>query len=71
MCDECVYNFSVDYRTFDTSNIININKYLMKKTWHKIMFGIIKQMFIRLLTVQVNASNYTKCVSLSNQKYDI
>ena len=35
------------------------------------MFGIIKQMFIRLLTVQVNASNYTKCVSLSNQKYDI
>ena len=27
----CVYDFSVDYRTFDTSNIINIYKYLMKK----------------------------------------
>ena len=26
----CVYNFS-DYRAFDTSNIIDINKYLMKK----------------------------------------
>ena len=27
----CVYDFSVDYRTFDTSNIIDIHKYLMKK----------------------------------------
>ena len=26
-----VYHFSVDYRAFDTSNIINIHKYLMKK----------------------------------------
>ena len=27
----CVYDFSVDYKTFDTSDIINIHKYLMKK----------------------------------------
>ena len=27
----CVYDFSVDYRAFDTSNIINIHKYLIKK----------------------------------------
>ena len=27
----CVYNFSVDYKTFDTSDIIDIHKYLMKK----------------------------------------
>ena len=27
----CVYNFSVDYKTFDTSDIIEIHKYLMKK----------------------------------------
>ena len=27
----CVYDFSVDYRAFDTSNIIDIHKYLMKK----------------------------------------
>ena len=27
----CVYDFSVDYKTFDTSNIIDIHKYLTKK----------------------------------------
>ena len=27
----CVYNFSVDYRAFDTNNIIDIHKYLMGK----------------------------------------
>ena len=32
------------------------------------MFEIIKKMFIVLLTSIVNASNHTKCVSLSNQK---
>ena len=26
----CVYNFSVDYKPFDTRNIIDIHKYLMK-----------------------------------------
>ena len=26
-----VYNFSVGYSTFDTSNIIDIHKYLIKK----------------------------------------
>ena len=26
-----VHNFSVDYRAFDTSNIIDIHKYIMKK----------------------------------------
>ena len=28
--NEYVYNFSVDYKAFDTSNIIIIHKYLMK-----------------------------------------
>ena len=27
----CVYNFSVDYKTFDTSDKIDIHKYLTKK----------------------------------------
>ena len=27
----CMCDFSVDYRAFDTSNIIDIHKYLMKK----------------------------------------
>ena len=39
-----------------------------EKTWYKIMFELIKKMVIVLLSSIVNASNYTKCVSLSNQK---
>ena len=35
------------------------------------MFGLIKKIFIGLLTGLVNASNHTKCVSLSNQKCTI
>ena len=32
------------------------------------MFGLIKKTFIGLLISIVNASNHTKCISLSNQK---
>ena len=32
------------------------------------MLGLIKKIFIGLLTGLVNGSNHTKCVSLSNQK---
>ena len=35
------------------------------------MFGVIKKLFIVLLTSTFNASNHTKCVSLSNQKCEI
>ena len=35
------------------------------------MFGLIKKIFIGLLTGLVNASNHTKCISLSNQKCEI
>ena len=31
------------------------------------MFGIIKKIFIVLLTSLINASSHTECVSLSNQ----
>ena len=35
------------------------------------MFRLIKKTFMRLLISLVNASNHTKCVSLSNEKmYD-
>ena len=43
----------------------------MQKTWYKIMFGLIKKIFIGLLTGLVNGSNHTKGVSLNNQKYEI
>ena len=29
--NECACNFSVDYKTFDSSYIMDIHKYLMKK----------------------------------------
>ena len=32
---------------------------------------VLKNVFIGLLTSQVSTSNHTKCVSLSNQKYEI
>ena len=35
------------------------------------MFRLIKKVFIVLLSSIVNASNHTKCVSLSNQKCEI
>ena len=35
------------------------------------MFGIIKKMFIGLITGVVSAFNHTKCVSLSDQKCEI
>ena len=35
------------------------------------MFGIIKKVFLVLLSSTVNVSNHTKCVSLSNQKCEI
>ena len=55
--------FSVDFNPIDTNNILDIHRYLMYG-----MFQIITKMFIVLLTKIVNASNHTKCVSLSNQK---
>ena len=41
----------------------------MKRTRYKITFGLIKKMSIVILTGTVNASNHTKCISLSNQTY--
>ena len=35
------------------------------------MVGLNKKILIGLFTRKVNASNHTKCLSLSNQKYKI
>ena len=35
--------FSVGYNAINTSNIVDIHRYLIKETWHKIMFGFIKE----------------------------
>ena len=47
-----IYDFFVDYNIFDTSSIINIQKYLMKKH-DKNMSGIIFKMYIVLLASTV------------------
>ena len=59
--------FFVDFNPIDTDNILDIHKYLMKRTWYKI-FELIKKIFIGLLTGIVSASNHSKCVLFSNQK---
>ena len=58
-----------DFNPTDTKDILDIHKYLMKKTWYNAIFGLIKK--IGLLRSIVNASNHTKCTSLCNQKYMI
>ena len=40
----------------------------MKGTSYKLMFGLVKKIFIGFLTGIVSAFNHTKHVSLSNQK---
>ena len=71
-----VYDFSVDHCAVDKLEILNIHKYLMVKSnikQYKIMFRLIKQIFIALLTFSgslastVYVSNHTKCISLYNQ----
>ena len=64
--------FSANYSAIDIRDILDIHKFLMKETQYKRMFGIIKKMFIVLLTSIVNASNHTKYVSLiENVKFNL
>ena len=42
--------FCVGFSSIDTNDILDILKHLMKRKWYKIMFGLIKKMFIVLLT---------------------
>ena len=60
--------FSVDYNPISTSDILDIHRYLMKETQYETILRVIGNMFIVLLTSIVNASNHTKCITLSNQK---
>ena len=62
---ESVWAFPIDYNPINTSNTLDIHE----KYIYIIMFGIVTKRFIVLLASLVNASNHTKCVPLSNQKY--
>ena len=35
--------FSVHFNPIDTNDIFDSHKYLMKRMWYKIMFGLIKK----------------------------
>ena len=61
------YDLSVDYNIINNSNSINIHKYFMNRSNITKSLGSLKK-FIRLLTSTVSAFNYTKCISLKNQK---
>ena len=63
--------FLVDFNPIDTNDISDIHKYFMKRTWYKIIFALIKKIIIGLLGSIITASNHTKRVSLSNQKWMI
>ena len=69
--------FSVNYNPINNNDILDIQRNLMKETSCKIMFTIIKKMFIVLFislintSSIVNASIQTKWVSLRNQKCEI
>ena len=54
-----MYDFSVDYNSIDKSDILNIHKYLMTEQY-KIMFSLIKQVFIVVLSF--NESLATKSI---------
>ena len=67
----CKFFFSVNFNPIDTNDILDIHKYLMKRTQYEIMLCLIKKKFIGLLTGLVNGSSHKKCVLLNNQKCTI
>ena len=65
-----VYDFSDNYKTIDKSDLLNIFKYLIVKNNKKMVFRLIKKMFITLLSFSeslaqvAKVSNHTKLISL-------
>ena len=47
----------IEFNATATNNILDIHKYLMKRKLYKTVFGLIKEIFIGLLTGGVGASN--------------
>ena len=55
--------YSIDLNNIDTNDILDILKYLKKRTQKRIytiIFGLIKKIFIGLLFSLLNGSNHTK-----------
>ena len=63
------FDFSVDYDAIDVDDILDIHKYLMKKS--NKMFGFVKQIFISgmiFFGCDLSNVNSWKCVSMNNQE---
>ena len=50
--------FSVYFNPADTNNILGIHKYFTIRTRYKTMFGLIKKIFIAVLSNITNGSNH-------------
>ena len=61
--------FSVDFNPIYTNDILDIHKYLMKRSWYKIMFGLIKKIFTGLLTGLVNGFSWVMKVEYMRNYY--
>ena len=63
-----VYDFSVDYDATDVDDIVDIHKYLMKKTTQcNKMFGFVKKVFFVGLST-LTSVNSLSCILMNNQK---
>ena len=66
-----VYDFSVDYDATDVDDIVDIHKYLMKKTTQcNKMFGFVKKVFFVGLSFlsTLTSVNSLSCILMNNQK---
>ena len=62
-----VHDFSVDHSSTKKGDILYMDQCLIVKNY-KTMSRFTKKLFTELST-SINASNHTKCVSLSNQQW--
>ena len=65
------YEFSVDYDIIDTSNIIDIRKYLMITKNMKKLVCVVKKSILNMITVITEPKTLTKYISCeSKSKFD-
>ena len=64
-----VYNFSIDYDATYVDDIVDIHKYLMKKTIYcNKMFRFVKKVFFCRINKFITRVNSLSCISMNNQE---
>ena len=61
--------FSFGFNSIDTNDTLYIHKYLIKRTWNKTIFKLVKKIFTVVLSSIANPSDHTKCISLTQICY--